>query len=114
MIPATWRARKRWSDRFEDPRVIPIPQTLGYEFDAAHMRDIDRMLKGGNGCAREGHSAFRMENQWDGYPWGGGGRMAQRSVETGHAGIDADGSQEATRTSVVQELLGELPGVADE
>lgn len=78
------------------------------------MRDIDRILEGGNGCARGGHSAFRTENEWDGYPWGGGGRMAQRPVNTKDLGIDADGGQEDMRTSVVQELLGELPGVVDE
>lgn len=111
--PDTWRQRAGWSDRFEDPRVIPIPRTLGYEFDPRHLRDLNNMLNGGNGCAREGHNAFRMETNWEGYAWGGGGVMAQRSAKPCENERYDDVDNESIRTDVVQALLAELPGVMD-
>lgn len=73
------------------------------------------MLKGGNGCAREGQSAFRMETEWEGYTWGGGGRMAQKSLRNSSGPEGCEGqSEEFVRRSVNQELLTELPGIVDD
>lgn len=72
------------------------------------------MVKGGNGCAREGQNAFRMETGWEGYLWGGGGGMAQ-TVEvngdvTSAGGGRAEAEQGSVKRSEVVELLTELPG----
>lgn len=112
--PDTWRQRKRWSDRFEDPRVIPIPRTLGYEFDPQHLRDLNNILNGGNGCAREGYNAFRMETNWEGYAWGGGGVMAQRSTKSCVNEQGGAGDDETIGTGAVQALLAELPGIVED
>lgn len=76
------------------------------------------MVQGGNGCAREGQSAFRMETGWERYLWGGGGAMAQRSAGNddivGIGGGRAETEQESMRTSEVVVLFGELPGYVDE
>lgn len=76
------------------------------------------MVKGGNGCARDGQSAFRMETGWEGYLWGGGGGMAQKSVGkddiVGIGGGRGEMEQESMRTSEVVELFGELPGCVNE
>lgn len=45
------------------------------------MRDIDVIVNGGNGCAREGWNGFRMETEWEGYTWGGGGMLAGFDAE---------------------------------
>lgn len=118
--PRTWRQRNRWSDMFEDPRVIPIPRTLDYDFDPAHLRDLGNILKGGNGCAREGQNAFRMECGRRGYSWGGGGAMAQRFVPRVSTSPIRHNEQQrgddSARTwdALVLAHLGELPGVMDD
>lgn len=87
---------------------------LDHEFDPVHLRDLGNIVDGGNGCAREGHSAFRMETGWEGYRWGGGGCMAQRSVKMleGDGGNGKDGAGEVwpIATREVLKLMAELPG----
>lgn len=72
------------------------------------------MLNGGNGCAREGHNAFRMETNWEGYAWGGGGGvMAQRSIKSGVDEQCDKMNNEPIGTGEIQALLAELPGTMD-
>lgn len=93
---------------------MPIPRTLDYEFDPGHLRDLENVANGGNGCAREGQSAFRMETNWEGYVWGGGGAMAQRSAKSLRRDSDGGQDEESIRTSEIQGLLAELPGIMDD
>ncbi|KAK4913868.1 hypothetical protein LTR66_017186 [Elasticomyces elasticus] len=108
--PAGWHEHIR-SERWNDPRIMPIPRTMGFEFDARQMADIELIRAGGNGCARVGNE-FVMERE--SYRWIGGGSMAREQV---------DGKQKKAKQGAKQEhmgaatggerLAGELPGYVE-
>jgi len=54
--------------RDEDPKVMPIPRKLEFQFDPHQLRDLAVIKDGGNGCARiSGEDDIEDE-----YEWGGG------------------------------------------
>ena len=93
--------------RDEDPRVMPIPRSFGFQFDPRQLQDLAVISKGGNGCAREG-AQFNIEHEE--YEWGGGGMMGYKTstgpqlagISGGHTPYEAGRGDE-------EGLLDELP-----
>lgn len=52
LLPNTWRLS--YHDRHEDPRIMPIPGLVDFEFDPKHLELVTIMKRGGNGCAVRG------------------------------------------------------------
>jgi len=109
--PDAWRTDRKY--RHEDPRIIPIPRTLEFDFDPRQLADIENIKCGGNGCVRGGQSPHMLES--DRHSWGGGGAMAQKSESLqmcwspqGPSNPDSGVGMEEEMTKTV-ELLDELP-----
>ncbi|KIX04183.1 uncharacterized protein Z518_07737 [Rhinocladiella mackenziei CBS 650.93] len=93
----------------EDPRIMPIPRVLGFQFDPQQLRDLAVIAKGGNGCAREG-AEFNIEDE---YEWGGGGMMGGKT-STGKQYVGMSSSDTPYESGKGDEgLLDELPKVLD-
>ncbi|OQV03255.1 hypothetical protein CLAIMM_08321 [Cladophialophora immunda] len=92
--------------RDEDPNILPIPLHPGFCFDPRQLEDIAVILRGGNGCARDG-AQYHIEEE---YEWGGGGMMGWKTstgpqlagMSGGHTPYEAGSGDE-------QGLLAELP-----
>jgi hypothetical protein len=61
--------------RDQDPMIMPIPRSFGFQFDPRQLHDLAIIAQGGNGCAREG-AEFKIEEE---YEWGGGGMMGWKT-----------------------------------
>lgn len=97
--------------RDEDPKIIPIPRALGFQFDPRQLQDLAVIAKGGNGCARDG-AEFKLEE--DEYEWGGGGMMGWRtSTGPQHAGVSGGRTPYEAGRGDEEGLLNELPGEID-
>lgn len=93
--------------REEDPRIMPIPRQLGFQFDPRQIQDLAIIARGGNGCARAG-AEFSIEED---YEWGGGGMMGYRESTGGFDGHEsASGALQASGRGDEDGLLKELPG----
>lgn len=109
VVPATLYPgmRREERPREEDPNIMPIPEELGFEFDARQLQDLDAIAQGGNGCARDG-AGFSVESD---YEWGGGGMMGYK-----HSSSAQELERSDTHTLYEggkgddQGLLNELPG----
>lgn len=93
--------------RDEDPNIMPIPHTFGFQFDPRQLQDLAVIAKGGNGCARQGEE-FNIE---DDYEWGGGGMMGRRT-STGLPYLSSVTPYEPGKGDE-EGLLKELPGQID-
>ncbi|KAJ9614478.1 hypothetical protein H2200_002615 [Cladophialophora chaetospira] len=93
--------------RDKDPKVMPIPRNIGFQFDPRQLQDLAIISKGGNGCAREG-AQFSLEE--DEYEWGGGGAMGNKT-STGPPVAGASGGHTPYEAGRGDEdgLLDELP-----
>ena len=109
--PDTWRTNRK--HRHEDPRIIPIPRMLDFDFDPRQLADIENIKGGGNGCVRGGQSPYMLES--DQHSWGGGGAMAQRSESMqrcwSHHGYSYPDSGVGMEEEIMKtaDLLTELP-----
>jgi hypothetical protein len=110
LVPATLCPDLSTSERprDEDPRVMPIPRSQGFEFDVRHLRDLAVIKEGGNACAAEG---FEFEVDEDDHWTGAEAVDLQASLGNGTSeelsGLRPDyvygkGDEEG--------LLDELPG----
>ncbi len=92
--------------RDENPNVMPIPRTFGFQFDPRQLQDLAVISKGGNGCAREG-AQFNLEE--DEYEWGGGGAMGYKTSTGPQAAVVSGGTPYEAGRGDEQGLLDELP-----
>lgn len=97
--------------RDEDPMIMPIPRSLGFQFDARQLQDLAIIAQGGNGCAREG-AEFNIEEE---YELGGGGMMGWKtSTGPAYAEISHGEMQYEAGRGDEDGLLDELPRNMDE
>ncbi|KAK5053280.1 hypothetical protein LTR84_002254 [Exophiala bonariae] len=109
VVPATLYpgVKREERPREEDPNIMPIPEDLGFQFDARQLQDLDAIANGGNGCARGG-AGYSVESE---YEWGGGGMMgykysnSTREMEKSDTHTPYEGGKGDD-----QGLLNELPG----
>ena len=91
----------------EDPNIMPIPRSIGFQFDPRQLQDLAVISKGGNGCAREG-AEFNVED--DVYEWGGGGMMGYRTNTSPQAaGISSHPTPYEAGKGDEEGFLDELP-----
>jgi len=49
----------------EDSKTMPVPSSLGFQFDPRQLQDIAIIRRGGNGCARVGAEFdIQVESEW--------------------------------------------------
>ncbi|RVX68806.1 hypothetical protein B0A52_07692 [Exophiala mesophila] len=94
----------------DDPRIMPIPQRPGFQFDPRQIEDLSIIARGGNGCARAG-AHFSIEED---YEWGGGGMMGYRKSTSSYEGYEsASTADEVFGKGDEEGLLEELPREVD-